>query len=150
VANAALVFLLIPYLGLVGAALGTAVSFLGAFIVLMVMSQRAYPVPHQWYRLAAAFAVSIAAVVAQRVLLRVVPGAENAQAFLIEVAVFVAVGAAISLLLLDRRELAMVVGRVRLILWPKSNDGKGPATAPAGGLGAAVLPGHDSELKRDE
>lgn len=133
VTNAVLVFLLIPYFGLVGAALGTAISFCGAFAVLMAMSQSEYPVPHQWRRLAAAFAIAVAAVLAERLLLRVEPAAENATTLLTEAAIFVAVGVAISLLLLDRREVALLARRIS-----------------AGRRGAAVLPGHDAELKGDQ
>jgi O-antigen/teichoic acid export membrane protein len=133
VINAVLVFLLIPYLGLVGAGLGTAVSFFGAFAVLMAMSQREYPVPHQWRRLASAFAIAFGTVVAVRLLLHVEPAAENPSTLLIEAVIFVAVGAAISLLLIDRREVVLLAERIS-----------------ARGRRGRVLAGHDAELKGDQ
>jgi O-antigen/teichoic acid export membrane protein len=133
VTNAMLVFLLIPYFGLVGAAMGTAISFFASFAVLMAMSQREYPVPHQWRRLGTAFVIAVAAVVAERLLVRAEPAAENAATLLIEAAIFVAVGAAVSLLLLDRREVGLLAARIS-----------------ARRRGAAVLPGNDAELKGDE
>jgi O-antigen/teichoic acid export membrane protein len=133
VINAVLVFLLIPYLGLVGAGLGTAVSFFGAFAVLMAMSQREYPVPHQWRRLASAFAIAFGTVVAVRLLLHVEPAAENPSTLLIEAVIFVAVGAAISLLLIDRREVVLLAERI------SARRRRG-----------TVLAGHDAELKGDQ
>ncbi len=44
--NAVLNFLLIPYLGVVGAAVATLVGAFSGFAALMAVSQRLYPVPH--------------------------------------------------------------------------------------------------------
>lgn len=50
--NTALNVLLVPRLGIAGAALGSFVSALAVFAAYMVASQRFYPVPHRWGRLA--------------------------------------------------------------------------------------------------
>ena len=59
--NVALNFLLIPRMGIVGAALATLISASGVFAAYAVGSQRFYPVPHEWGRLAAATVVVTAA-----------------------------------------------------------------------------------------
>jgi O-antigen/teichoic acid export membrane protein len=63
--NTALNFLLVPRLGIAGAALGSFSAALAVFAAYMAASQRLYPVPHRWGRLAAAVlacaAVSMAA-----------------------------------------------------------------------------------------
>ncbi len=46
--NIGMNILFIPLLGIVGAALATAISYLVVFITHMVLSQRFYPVPHRW------------------------------------------------------------------------------------------------------
>jgi len=120
VVNTVLVFSLVPFFGLMGAAIGTAVSFFGAFAALMVLSQREYPAPHRWLRLSAAFAVAAAAVIVLRLTFHPNPGGENALTFLIEAAVFVSATAAVSLLLLDRREVGELVRRSRLVSRPSS------------------------------
>lgn len=111
VLNTLLVFWLVPLFGLLGAAISTAISFFGAFVALMVMSQREYPVPHQWLRLGAAFAVAAAAVIGQRAALHANPASENAYTFLIEAALFIGIGGVVSLLLLDRREVGELLRR---------------------------------------
>jgi O-antigen/teichoic acid export membrane protein len=115
VVNALLVFWLVPLFGLPGAAMGTAISFCAAFVALMVMSQREYPAPHQWLRLAAGFSLAAAAVIGQRVVAHPTPAGENVYTFLIEAALFVSVGFVVSLLLLDRREVGELLRRTRLI-----------------------------------
>jgi O-antigen/teichoic acid export membrane protein len=52
--NLMLNLLLIPHLGIVGGALATLVSAAAVFAAYAVGSQRLYPVPHQWHRLASA------------------------------------------------------------------------------------------------
>jgi O-antigen/teichoic acid export membrane protein len=113
--NTGLVFLLVPVVGLLGAAMGTAISFFAAFVALMVMSQREYPAPHQWLRLGTAFTLAVAAVIAQRAILHPTPSGENAYTFLFEGALFVVAGFLVSFLLLDRREIGELVRRTRLI-----------------------------------
>lgn len=54
VLNIALNFLLIPHLGIVGAALATLISSTAVFTAYAIGSQSLYPVPHQWHRLGAA------------------------------------------------------------------------------------------------
>jgi O-antigen/teichoic acid export membrane protein len=57
--NTALNLLLVPRLGIVGAALGTLVSASLTFAAYMVTSQRTYRVPHDWGRLGLAVLVTI-------------------------------------------------------------------------------------------
>src|SRR5690606_32938690 len=52
--NVALNLSLIPILGLVGAAIATLASSVGTFFLNVIVSQRSYPVPHDWPRLALA------------------------------------------------------------------------------------------------
>jgi O-antigen/teichoic acid export membrane protein len=48
IANGVLCLLLIPPLGLMGAAIGTCLTSIAWFVALMVSSQRYYRVPHRW------------------------------------------------------------------------------------------------------
>lgn len=59
--NVALNLLLVPILGITGAATATLTSSAVTFAGYMVASQRSYPVPHYWGRLAASLSVSVAA-----------------------------------------------------------------------------------------
>lgn len=59
VTNTVLNLLLIPILGIAGAALATLVSAALLFGANMILSQRHYPVPHEWVRLAAAAALGV-------------------------------------------------------------------------------------------
>jgi O-antigen/teichoic acid export membrane protein len=120
VVNTVLVFSLVPRFGLMGAAVGTAISFFGAFATLMVLSQRAYPAPHRWLKLSAAFAVAAAAVIAGRLAFHPNPAGENAASFLIEAALFIAAGAVVSLVLLDRREVGELLRRLGLFSRPSA------------------------------
>lgn len=58
--NVALNLLLIPLLGLAGAALATGLAAFAGFCGFMLASQRLYPVPHRWPPLACAFATALA------------------------------------------------------------------------------------------
>jgi O-antigen/teichoic acid export membrane protein len=60
--NVALCFLLIPPLGLTGAALSTLLAAFSGFVAYMACSQRFYPVPHAWRPLIVAFAGNLIAV----------------------------------------------------------------------------------------
>lgn len=55
--NIALNFLLIPHLGIVGAALATLTSATAVFTAYAIGSQSVYPVPHQWRPLGAAVVI---------------------------------------------------------------------------------------------
>ena len=50
--NLVLNYLLIPLIGIVGAALSSMIAFAGGFVAYMWFSQRLYPVPHEWHYLA--------------------------------------------------------------------------------------------------
>jgi len=60
--NVALCFVLIPPLGLTGAALSTLLAAFSGFVAYMAWSQRLYPVPHAWRPLLVAFTGSLIAV----------------------------------------------------------------------------------------
>jgi O-antigen/teichoic acid export membrane protein len=60
--NGGLNYVLIPILGIVGAALATMLNYLAVFTAYMVLSQRLYRVPHRWRSISAA--VLIAALIA--------------------------------------------------------------------------------------
>ena len=51
VANVALNLLLVPPLGIVGAGLALALSYLGGLVLMYVFTQRLFPVPYEWGRL---------------------------------------------------------------------------------------------------
>ena len=57
--NVVLNLLLVPVLGIVGAATATLVSAALTFALYMISSQRHYPVPHQWSRLSTALLASV-------------------------------------------------------------------------------------------
>ena len=56
-ANLAAALALVPALGILGAGIATATTSVAWFVVLMVLSQRYYPVPHAWRSLLTAFGV---------------------------------------------------------------------------------------------
>ncbi|WP_051906684.1 oligosaccharide flippase family protein [Methylomarinum vadi] len=58
--NSLLNWLLIPYMGVLGAAVATLIGYLSVFSVYMIYSQKLYYVPYQWTRIVA-IACSIAA-----------------------------------------------------------------------------------------
>jgi len=60
--NVALCWVLIPRAGIEGAAWAALGSALASFSLNMILSQRCYPVPHQWSRLALAFVLAGACV----------------------------------------------------------------------------------------
>lgn len=62
VLNLALNYLLIPVLGILGAALAAALAFGGGFVVYMYASQRLYPVPHDWLWVTKIFAIVLVSV----------------------------------------------------------------------------------------
>lgn len=58
-ANCIFNFVLIPYIGIAGAALATLLTTLVAFVVYMIASQTIYYVPHQWNRIIPATGIAI-------------------------------------------------------------------------------------------
>lgn len=108
--NGALVFSLVPIAGLQGAAFATLASFVLSFVTLMTLSQRAYPIAHDWRRLLVPLLVAAGLVALGRV--AVDTYAVNASTFGIAAALFV-VGLAVTMQQLVRREdLAAVAGRL--------------------------------------
>jgi len=98
-ANLVLALLLVPGLGILGAGIATAATSFAWFAVLMVISDRHYPVPHQWGSLIGAF---VAVTVFTGVALALLPDA-RAQALdpgtLAIRAVLVIVGVAMSIVI---------------------------------------------------
>ena len=62
VVNIGLCFALIPSRGMMGAAIATVVSYVIMFVAMTWWSQRVYPVPYQWRRVATAAGVGVALV----------------------------------------------------------------------------------------
>jgi O-antigen/teichoic acid export membrane protein len=120
VLNAGLVFALVPYFGLAGAAIGTMVAFGTAFTAQMIMSQRRYPVPHAWRRLGVAAALTGASVAAFWFGARVAPGSEDARSLALEVVCTAAASIAVLAVLLRRDDIVafkrVALGRRRLAL----------------------------------
>jgi O-antigen/teichoic acid export membrane protein len=67
--NLGLAFALVPGLGIVGAGVATAASSMLLFIALMILSQRLYPVPHNWLRIGSGAGAATVIVVLTRILL---------------------------------------------------------------------------------
>ena len=63
-ANLGLCLALIPFYGMMGAAVATIVSYVIMFVGMAWWSQRVFPVPYQWRRVCTAAAVAVALVVA--------------------------------------------------------------------------------------
>jgi O-antigen/teichoic acid export membrane protein len=109
VANTALNVILIPRLGIAGAALATLISAIGLFAGYMVFSQRTYPVPHRWAALAAATGVSAVGVIAWTL---IAPTGLAAQLVRLLI-VAIAPASVIALGLTPLRELASLPSRLR-------------------------------------
>lgn len=58
--NTLLNILLIPTLGVLGAALATAVAYLASALLMAIRAQRVHPFPYEWRKVGAAFAVYLA------------------------------------------------------------------------------------------
>jgi O-antigen/teichoic acid export membrane protein len=105
--NLVLAILLVPGLGIRGAGLATAISSAWFFVLIMVASQRHYPVPHDWPRLLAAFVVALGVLVLGHA---VIPSGGNgalAAGPLAEKALLSLVGSGlIAMLLVRRSEIA--------------------------------------------
>lgn len=109
-ANASLGWCLIPRFGMAGAAVATLVGNACAFTLVMCMSQRLYPVPHDWMRLAAAAAVAVGLVVLPSVL----SPADGIQELLGGVGILVMFCVLVVLGLLRRDELVQVYHMLRM------------------------------------
>jgi O-antigen/teichoic acid export membrane protein len=88
VANTILNFALIPVLGIVGAALATLIANAAVFAGYMITSQRIYPVPHRWARLALAVVIAAAGYAVSTMF-----GDLSVTTFLVKAGIIVAVGA---------------------------------------------------------
>jgi O-antigen/teichoic acid export membrane protein len=69
VANVVLNLVLIPPLGIVGAGIALAASYLVVVVIMYALTQRLFPVPYEWGRLALLLAVTAAVVTAGELLL---------------------------------------------------------------------------------
>jgi O-antigen/teichoic acid export membrane protein len=69
IANVALNLALIPPYGIVGAGVALAVSYLIVVVIMYVLTQRLFPVPYEWARLALLVAVTAAVIACGEVLL---------------------------------------------------------------------------------
>lgn len=110
VENIVLNLVLVPHLGIPGAALATMVSQVTVLVAHFIASNRAYPVPYPWRRIGIAVSVTGAAALASRSSLLSSHGIATlaAKAALLLVAL-----AAIALALLDRRDLGILRDRWR-------------------------------------
>jgi O-antigen/teichoic acid export membrane protein len=109
--NVGLAFALVGPLGIRGPALAFLVTCAGSFATVMVLSQRAYPVPHQWARLLLVAGGVTALVVLARIRLA---GTDDLGVVLGKAAVAAAGTATISFVLVSRsewRELAQSLRR---------------------------------------
>lgn len=109
--NLALNLVLIPLLGIVGAALATTISALGAICLYMGFSQRLYPVPHDWRRIMAGCAISGIIVFASLY----VPAGTTivVEELLLKSAGFLLAAVATAGVLLEKAEVAAVLNRLR-------------------------------------
>jgi O-antigen/teichoic acid export membrane protein len=69
VANVALNLVLIPPLGIVGAGIALAASYLVVVMIMYALTQRIFPVPYEWGRLALLLAVTVTVIAAGELLL---------------------------------------------------------------------------------
>lgn len=112
--NLGLAFALVPSLGIRGAGVATVVSSVFAFVVSMAVSQRLYPVPHDWLRLAVGAGVATVIVLATRSLL--VTGRSDALdvgAVLGRLCICALGTLAVVAILVDRAELRSISSRER-------------------------------------
>jgi O-antigen/teichoic acid export membrane protein len=112
VMNTILNFLLIPGLGIRGAGLATLSSAAFVFAAYMVTSQATYHVPHEWRRLAAGTAVTVAAFLVGETL-----GPPSWQGVIVKGLIFAGVAVALVLAGLVRRdEIGQGTGLARRLL----------------------------------
>jgi len=110
--NLGLNVLLIPIAGIMGASFATLTTAIAAFTSFMALSQRLYPVPHDWARIAAASAISGIIVVASTQVSG--SGATiSIGEILAKAAVFLLTGAICAWALLGRAEIYAILGRLR-------------------------------------
>ncbi len=114
--NLALNLLMVPPMGVNGAALATMISAGSGFTAFMVFSQRLYFVPHRWPRIVGAAAVAVLAGLAGHGLSQT----ELALPVMLPVkaAVLLVSVAALALVLLDRHDLGLIRDRVRTLRRP--------------------------------
>jgi O-antigen/teichoic acid export membrane protein len=108
--NAALGWYLIPSVGMGGAAVATLVGNACIFASAIAMSQRLYPVPHDWIRLAAAAAVAVVLVL----LLPILSTTDGIQRLLGGAAMVVMAGVLIALDIVRRDEVLRVYRMLRV------------------------------------
>lgn len=113
-ANVVLCFALVPPLGIRGAALATLATSVGAFGVFMRQSQRLYPAPHEWARIALALAtVATVASVLEALAENGYLAASTGSAILVKAAIVAAATSMAALALIGPREAAQLARRAR-------------------------------------
>jgi O-antigen/teichoic acid export membrane protein len=135
-ANAALAFALVALFGIAGAAVATLVTSAAAFAALMAISQRLYPVPHDWRALGFAFAAAAAAVTVNQLLTVSGPLDGSGATEIAVKIVIIAVGAAlVAALLVQRSDVeAFVALRHRGAQTPIPAHTLGPLADSAAGV----------------
>ena len=112
VVNLGLNYLLIPQWGIVGAGVATLLGYLAVFMAYMVLSQKFYPVPHQWN-------VVVAGVVVAAFLARLIPQLHTSDILRwvingIAMAVFSGIAMALGLIHLNEIKQGLVLIKRRL------------------------------------
>jgi O-antigen/teichoic acid export membrane protein len=109
--NVILNFALIPSMGVRGASVATLISAATGFTVGMIASQRLYPVPHRWSRLAGALAATVLGWVGSFAVDDMDVGL--AAVLVLKGAIWLAAAISSSLLLLERHDLGLLRDRLQ-------------------------------------
>lgn len=109
--NVGLNLLLVPPMGAVGSATSTLISAATGFLASMIASQRLYPVPHHWRRLAVATVIAGAAAGAGLALTRADLGLWVG--IMAKAALWTVASAALIPVLLERRDVGILRDRMR-------------------------------------
>jgi O-antigen/teichoic acid export membrane protein len=115
--NVVVNLLLIPPLGIMGAALATLAAYIAMAIAIYIPSQRAYPIQYEWGRIGLLAAVIGVAFVAERILIGVGAVSGTAAIFMVRVACTgIAIGGLFAFGFFSERERAFlteIAGRFR-------------------------------------
>ena len=114
IANSILNFVLIPPLGIMGAALATLISASCSFALYMFLSQKFYKVPYNWYRIAGAALIGISIVIfASNVELTLLRG------IIIKILLFAVSSVAVVLLLVGVKEVKVLLSKINIVFGRK-------------------------------